>query len=146
MIWCVSFWKMPHRWTIAYRGSVEIILWCEQVVLPNNPDDLMERCINVLGRVFCTRFYVWNILQNKRKIFLSISREKWRWPKAFKLIETSFLCHGKHLHVCHPIQGGPERMQQTNFMNIVDETELFLILFGRTLILKQNDTMIIRFG
>ena len=28
-------------------------------------------------------------------------------------------------------------------MNIVDETELFLILFGRTFIFQQNDTMII---
>ena len=31
-------------------------------------------------------------------------------------------------------------------MNIVDETELFFILFGRTLILQQNDPMIIYFG
>ena len=33
-------------------------------------------------------------------------------------------------------------------MNIVDETELFFILFGRTLnfIFQQNDTMIISFG
>ena len=31
-------------------------------------------------------------------------------------------------------------------MNIVDETELFFILFGRTLILQQNDTMIISVG
>ena len=33
-----------------------------------------------------------------------------------------------------------------NFKNIVDETELFFILFGRTLIFHQNDTMIINFG
>ena len=32
-----------------------------------------------------------------------------------------------------------------NFINIVDETELFLILFGRTFIFQQNDTMIISF-
>ena len=31
-------------------------------------------------------------------------------------------------------------------MNIVDETELFFILFDRTLIFQQNDTMIISFG
>ena len=31
-------------------------------------------------------------------------------------------------------------------MNIVDETELFFILFGRTFIFQQNDTMIISFG
>ena len=31
-------------------------------------------------------------------------------------------------------------------MNIVDETELFFILFGRTFIFLQNDTMIISFG
>ena len=29
-----------------------------------------------------------------------------------------------------------------NFMNIVDKTELFFILFGRTFIFQQNDTMI----
>ena len=33
-----------------------------------------------------------------------------------------------------------------NFMNIVDETELFFISFGRTFIFQQNDTMIISFG
>ena len=33
-----------------------------------------------------------------------------------------------------------------NFKNIVDETELFLILFGRTFIFQENDTMIINFG
>ena len=33
-----------------------------------------------------------------------------------------------------------------NFMNIVDETELFFILFGRTFIFQQNDTVIISFG
>ena len=33
-----------------------------------------------------------------------------------------------------------------NFMNIVDETELFFILFGRKFIFQQNDTMIISFG
>ena len=33
-----------------------------------------------------------------------------------------------------------------NFMNIVDETELFFILFGRTIIFQRNDTMIISFG
>ena len=33
-----------------------------------------------------------------------------------------------------------------NFMNIVDETELFFILFGRTFIFQQNDTIIISFG
>ena len=33
-----------------------------------------------------------------------------------------------------------------NFINIVDETELFFILFGRTFIFQQNDTMIISFG
>ena len=33
-----------------------------------------------------------------------------------------------------------------NFMNIVDETELFCISFGRTFIFQQNDTMIINFG
>ena len=32
-----------------------------------------------------------------------------------------------------------------NFINIVDETELFLIVFGRTFIFQQNDTMIISF-
>ena len=31
-------------------------------------------------------------------------------------------------------------------MNIVNETELFFILFGRTLIFQQNDTMIISLG
>ena len=31
-------------------------------------------------------------------------------------------------------------------MNIVDETELFFILFGRIFIFQQNDPMIIRFG
>ena len=31
-------------------------------------------------------------------------------------------------------------------MNIVDETELFFISFGRTFIFQQNDTMIISFG
>ena len=31
-------------------------------------------------------------------------------------------------------------------MNIVDETELFSILIGRTFIFQQNDTMIISFG
>ena len=31
-------------------------------------------------------------------------------------------------------------------MNIVDETELFFILYGRTLIFQQNDTMISSFG
>ena len=47
------------------------------------------------------------------------------------------------------IQGGPERNATTlivNFMHIVDETELFFILFGRTFIFQQNDTMIISFG
>ena len=46
-------------------------------------------------------------------------------------------------------QGDPERMQRlliVNFMNIVDETELFCISFGRTFIFQQNDTMIINFG
>ena len=33
-----------------------------------------------------------------------------------------------------------------NFMNIVDETELFCISFVRTFIFQQNDTMIISFG
>ena len=33
-----------------------------------------------------------------------------------------------------------------NFKNIVDETELFFFLFGRTFIFQQNDTMIIIFG
>ena len=33
-----------------------------------------------------------------------------------------------------------------NFMNIVDETELFFILYGRTFIFQQNDTMIISLG
>ena len=33
-----------------------------------------------------------------------------------------------------------------DFMNIVDETELFCISFGRTLIFQQNNTMIISFG
>ena len=33
-----------------------------------------------------------------------------------------------------------------HFKNIVDETELFFILFGRTFIFQQNDTMIINFG
>ena len=33
-----------------------------------------------------------------------------------------------------------------NFKNIVDETELVFILFGRTFIFQQNDTMIINFG
>ena len=33
-----------------------------------------------------------------------------------------------------------------NFMNIVDETELFCISFDRTFIFQQNDTMIISFG
>ena len=33
-----------------------------------------------------------------------------------------------------------------NFKNIVDETELFFILFGRTFIFQQNDTMIINLG
>ena len=31
-------------------------------------------------------------------------------------------------------------------MNIVGETELFFIKFGRTFIFPQNDTMIISFG
>ena len=31
-------------------------------------------------------------------------------------------------------------------MNIVDETELFSFLFGRTLIYQQNDTIFISFG
>ena len=31
-------------------------------------------------------------------------------------------------------------------MNIVDETELFFMLFGRTFIFQQDDTMIISFG
>ena len=31
-------------------------------------------------------------------------------------------------------------------MNIVDETELLFILFGRTFIFEQNYTMIISFG
>ena len=31
-------------------------------------------------------------------------------------------------------------------MKIVDETGLFIILFGRTFIFQQNDTMIISFG
>ena len=31
-------------------------------------------------------------------------------------------------------------------MNIIDETELFFILFGRKFIFQQNDTMIISFG
>ena len=31
-------------------------------------------------------------------------------------------------------------------MNIVDETELFFILFGRPFIFQQNDNMIISFG
>ena len=31
-------------------------------------------------------------------------------------------------------------------MNIVDKTELLFILFGRTFIFQQNDTMIISFG
>ena len=31
-------------------------------------------------------------------------------------------------------------------MNIVNETESFFIVFGRTLIFQQNDTMIISFG
>ena len=33
-----------------------------------------------------------------------------------------------------------------NYKNIFDETELFFILFGRTFIFQQNDTMIINFG
>ena len=33
-----------------------------------------------------------------------------------------------------------------NFINIVDETELFCISFGRTFIYQQNYTMIISFG
>ena len=33
-----------------------------------------------------------------------------------------------------------------NFMYIVDETELFIILLGRTFIFQQNDTMIISLG
>ena len=33
-----------------------------------------------------------------------------------------------------------------NFINVVDETELFCISFGRTFIYQQNDTMIISFG
>ena len=33
-----------------------------------------------------------------------------------------------------------------NFMNIVNETELFLILFGRTFIFQQNYTMIMTLG
>ena len=34
-----------------------------------------------------------------------------------------------------------------NFKNIFDETELFFyILFGRTFMFQQNDTMIINFG
>ena len=44
------------------------------------------------------------------------------------------------------IQGGPERMQQLNFKNIVNKTELYLILFGRTFIFQQTDTMVINFG
>ena len=31
-------------------------------------------------------------------------------------------------------------------MNIVNEAELFFILFGRTFIFQQNDTIIINFG
>ena len=31
-------------------------------------------------------------------------------------------------------------------MNIVDETELSFVLFGRTFIFQQYDTMIINFG
>ena len=31
-------------------------------------------------------------------------------------------------------------------MNIVNETELFFILFGRAFIFQQNDTMIITLG
>ena len=33
-----------------------------------------------------------------------------------------------------------------NFMNIVDETELFFNLFGRIFIFQENDTMVISFG
>ena len=33
-----------------------------------------------------------------------------------------------------------------NFMNIVDETEFFIFLFGRTFIFQQNDTLIISIG
>ena len=33
-----------------------------------------------------------------------------------------------------------------NVMNIVEETELFCISFGRTFIFQQNDTMVINFG
>ena len=33
-----------------------------------------------------------------------------------------------------------------NFKNIVDETEFYFYLIGRTFIFQQNDTMIINFG
>ena len=48
-----------------------------------------------------------------------------------------------------PYTGWPIKNATTlivNFMNIVDETELFFMLFGRTFIFQQNDTMIISFG
>ena len=47
------------------------------------------------------------------------------------------------------VTGWPRKNATTlivNFMNIVDETKLFLNLFGRTFIFQQNDTMIISFG
>ena len=50
------------------------------------------------------------------------------------------------LYFTYIYTGWPRKNATTfivNFMNIVDETELFFILFGRTFIFQQNDTMII---
>ena len=47
------------------------------------------------------------------------------------------------------IQGGPERMQQLWLLisrTLSMKQNCFLILFGRTFIFQQNDTMIINFG
>ena len=53
------------------------------------------------------------------------------------------------IYITYIYTGWPRKNATTlivNFKNIVNETELFFILSGRTFIFQQNDTMIIKFG
>ena len=66
------------------------------------------------------------------------------------IIDYDFLCLClMKINKTYKYTGWPRKNATTlivNFKNIVDETELFVILFGRTFIFQQNDTMIIHFG
>ena len=80
-------------------------------------------------------------LSIKRNTFFFLERHSQK-----SQVKSNHLCMQIHMQ---SYTGWPRKNATTlivNLKNIVDETELFFNLFGRTFIFQQNDTMIINFG